>query len=258
MSFLKSAINQVGRDMGKVVSNQIFKDAHSTPYRNIRSSNNRQSRRVTTNVKPEFDRAIDFQTGHRPSTLIARIAGVYTVIKNEANFYISDGYLDTDESESLFQMMNRFNEKIDDICDILEIDEEANKKEINQLTKIVEKTNDLFRRILQISAEGCEMRKAELNEEAEMIKNVSFLKFVALNAIWMGKYAKTGQKDWFATILANLISLCLFPFVHVCMAIYGALTYSGANRKRKKLKEAYERMAELEGKRAETYLSIVG
>ncbi|GAA5221566.1 hypothetical protein [Membranihabitans marinus] len=35
MSFLQSAINQVGRDLGKVTSNIIFKDAHSTPIRSV-------------------------------------------------------------------------------------------------------------------------------------------------------------------------------------------------------------------------------
>ena len=65
MSFLKSAINQVGRDMGKVVSNQIFKDSHSTPYRRVGNSNvvvtqnsNYSSKKVS---KTEFDKAIEFQ-----------------------------------------------------------------------------------------------------------------------------------------------------------------------------------------------------
>ncbi len=258
MSFLKSAINQVGRDMGRVVSNQVFKDSHSTPYRRTgnSSSGQIQTTQRRANFKSEFDKAIDFQTGHRPSTLIAKISGVYTVLKNEANYYISDGYLDTEESDSLFTMMERFNQKVDDVCDVLEIDEESNKKEIDQLTKIVEKTNELFKQTLIVSAEGCENRKIELRQESEQIENLSFFKFVGLNTIWMGKYAKTGEKNWIATILANLFSLLLFPFVHICMAIYGALTYSGENAKRKKLKNAYERMAELEGKRAETYLNI--
>lgn len=31
--FVKSAVNQVGRDAGKVVSNNVYGDAHSTPHR---------------------------------------------------------------------------------------------------------------------------------------------------------------------------------------------------------------------------------
>lgn len=33
--FIRSAVNQVGRDTGKVVSNSIYGDAHSTPIRNV-------------------------------------------------------------------------------------------------------------------------------------------------------------------------------------------------------------------------------
>lgn len=59
-SFIKSAVNQVGRDAGKVVSNQVFKDAHSTPIRNVNSNinkhyvgnieNNKNVTRVKDNV----------------------------------------------------------------------------------------------------------------------------------------------------------------------------------------------------------------
>ena len=35
--FLSSTIRQVGRDTGKVISNQLFGDAHSTPVRHIKS-----------------------------------------------------------------------------------------------------------------------------------------------------------------------------------------------------------------------------
>lgn len=38
--FVRSAVNQVGRDAGKVVSNGIYGDSHSTPIRNV-SGNSR-------------------------------------------------------------------------------------------------------------------------------------------------------------------------------------------------------------------------
>lgn len=31
--FFRSAVNQVGRDGGKVISNEIYKGKHSTPYK---------------------------------------------------------------------------------------------------------------------------------------------------------------------------------------------------------------------------------
>lgn len=36
--FIRSAVNQVGRDAGRVVSNNIYGDAHSTPHRNVSAS----------------------------------------------------------------------------------------------------------------------------------------------------------------------------------------------------------------------------
>lgn len=33
--FVRSAVNQVGRDAGRVVSNNIYGDAHSIPHRNV-------------------------------------------------------------------------------------------------------------------------------------------------------------------------------------------------------------------------------
>lgn len=38
--FIRSAVNQVGRDAGRVVSNQVYGDAHSIPHRNV-SANSR-------------------------------------------------------------------------------------------------------------------------------------------------------------------------------------------------------------------------
>ena len=37
--FVRSAVNQVGRDGGKVISNRLYGDRHSTPIRNVSSQN---------------------------------------------------------------------------------------------------------------------------------------------------------------------------------------------------------------------------
>lgn len=41
--FVRSAVNQVGRDGGKVISNKVYKDRHSTPIRVVSSNNQPQS-----------------------------------------------------------------------------------------------------------------------------------------------------------------------------------------------------------------------
>ena len=36
--FVRSAVNQVGRDGGKVISNKLYGDAHSVPHRSVNGS----------------------------------------------------------------------------------------------------------------------------------------------------------------------------------------------------------------------------
>lgn len=44
--FVRSAVNQVGRDGGRVISNQIYGDAHSTPIRNAGGNQQQHSEQV--------------------------------------------------------------------------------------------------------------------------------------------------------------------------------------------------------------------
>lgn len=49
--FVRSAVNQVGRDGGRVVSNRLYGDAHSTPYRT--SANNSNEYTTFKEMSPE-------------------------------------------------------------------------------------------------------------------------------------------------------------------------------------------------------------
>lgn len=255
MSFLKSAINQVGRDMGRVVSNQIFNNSHSTLYRSATQNKGL----LYSNLKSNFDKAMDFQTGHRAITLIAKTSGVYTVIKNEARKFIADGYLDTTESSSLFEMMNKFNMKIDDVCDVLEIDEQSNKKEINQLVTIVEKTNVLFKKTLEISAKGCKERQSEYEIQACNTEKPKFWKYVGFHIIWMGNYSRGAEISIWKTVFANILDIITFTFTitRVFLLLKALFTFPTESKRLKTLKKTYLKLAELEGKRSDYYLSIV-
>ena len=52
--FVKSAVNQVGRDGGKVISNQVYSDSHATPIRGVRSGSRFQQPATLPNQVPEF------------------------------------------------------------------------------------------------------------------------------------------------------------------------------------------------------------
>ncbi len=254
-SFLKSAINQMGRDMGRAVSNQILKNAHSTPYRrtNYISSNNNYQ----INEKTEFEKNINFQNGLKPITLIEKISVAYIALKNEANYFISDGYLDMNESDRLFSMMQKFNDKIENICEILELNEIANKNELEQLVKISEKSKELFFKTLKVAEQGCIAKENELKLNFEKIESIDFFRFVGLHTIWMGKYATSGENHIFKTIIANLLSLPVFPILHIAAFLYGYYNYNIENSKRNNLKKSYIKMAEIEIDRAKLYKSIL-
>jgi hypothetical protein len=52
--FIRSAVNQVGRDGGKVISNNVYGDKHTTP---IRNTNNQIQNFITENNSQTIDRA---------------------------------------------------------------------------------------------------------------------------------------------------------------------------------------------------------
>lgn len=54
--FVRSAVNQVGRDGGKVISNSIYGNAHSTPIRGIGKNTHNQFFDESTNevISPEW------------------------------------------------------------------------------------------------------------------------------------------------------------------------------------------------------------
>ena len=53
-SFIRSAVNQIGRDAGKVVSNQVYGDAHSTPHRVVGNKKIIDNEYIDTIAKSEF------------------------------------------------------------------------------------------------------------------------------------------------------------------------------------------------------------
>lgn len=260
MSFLKSAINQVGRDLGKVVSNQIFKDSHSSPYRrvgnNVTKNQSLGSKKVE---KTEFEKAINFSLGFKPKTLMTKVAAAHSILKSTLNKYVSDGYLDTDESSRMFEMVSQFNSKIDEVCDVLELDKQSNKNELELLDVIVKKTVEHIKEILLLSAEGCKKKSAENMLKSESIKSPSLVKYVGFHMIWMGKYARGEKKSLTNTILANIADILTFtfPVTRSYLLVNSLYTYWGKYNEIKKRIDLYKLLSDTETKRASAYLGYL-
>lgn len=269
MGFLQSAINQVGRDMGRVASNAIFKDRHSIPIRRAKSfhsshSSSRQ-RPVRAKAQPiqqvqdEFERAIDFKTGYRPTTLISKLGGAFVVIKNEARAFVDDGYLDVEESQQLFRMMKQFSNKCSDVEDVVGFTEDEDSKTYKQLEKIHNSTKEVFVEVLEISAKACLLRAIEYEKAAKEMKTISFSRYVGLHLIWMPNYAKGGEKNVNKAIIANILDVITLAFIFTrpVLLIIGLLTYSGQKRKTQEAINGYKELAEQERERAKAYQDFV-
>lgn len=256
MSFIDSAINQIGRDLGRVVSNKIFKDAHATPHRIVGTHSRRVSRSTPKETKSEFESAINFQTSYKGDALIRKLVGAYSIIKNETNNFLADGYLDENESRELFSMMKLFSDKTEDINEILNLDQEANAKQIEQLHEIFYKLSDLFRESLEIASIGCVESKGRWEIIAEGVEKITFTKFVALNGIFMRNYALTGERKTGAIICANIASMFMLFIPNLLMLVYGALSFNQYKNEAEESISYFYTLAKGEDERAVLYRKL--
>ncbi len=166
MSFLKSAINQVGRDLGKVISNQIFKDAHSKPIRVVRSGDGGSGSAPKGRVlKSEFEKSIGFQLSFRPNTLVSKMAASYFELKNEVESFYHNGFLSMEELHQLVLLFNTYNKKASNINELLELDEEKNIDEIERLAVLVEKNKVLFIETIEFGINAIQDSLNDLEKE---------------------------------------------------------------------------------------------
>ncbi len=279
MGFLQSAINQVGRDLGRVASNAVFKDRHAIPIRRAKSyssssSNQRPAQpkaQPIQQVKDDFEKAIDFKTGYKPSTLVSKLGGAFVVIKNEARGFVEDGYLDKEESEQLFDMMKNFIDKCGDIEDVISFTENEDAKEYKQLESIMNSMREVFVEVLEVSAKACKKQAVEYEKEGEALKPTNFFRYVGLHLIWMPRYAKGGEMKIGKTILANaldffgsFIVMGIFETGLAYFLIRGILLLTGLGnyyftelKNTKEAKEDFKILAKQERNRAKAYEALI-
>jgi len=267
MGFLQSAINQVGRDLGRVASNAVFKDRHAIPIRRAKSyysssSNQRPAQpkaQPIQQVKDDFEKAINFKTGYKPSTLISKLGGAFVVIKNEARAFVEDGYLDRDESEQLFDMMKQFVDKCSDVEDVISFTEDGDAKEYKQLESITLSTREVFVEVLKISSKACKNQAINYESEGEELTPISFFRYVGLHLIWMPRYAKGGEKNVGKAVLANVLDVITltFPITRSVLLLTGLVTYPSELKKTKQAKDDFRILAKQERNRAKAYEALI-
>ena len=278
MGFLQSAINQVGRDLGRVASNAVFKDSHAIPIRRAKSYNSSTSNQRPAQpkaqpiqqVKDDFEKAINFKTGYKPGTLVSKLGGAFIVIKNEARGFVEDGYLDKEESEQLFDMIKDFNEKCRDIEDVISFTEDKNAKEYKQLENIIISLREVFAEVLEVSAKACKKQAVEYEKEGEALKPTNFFRYVGLHLIWMPRYAKGGEMNIGKAVLANVLDVFgsfivmgifetgfAYFFIRGILLLTGLVTYPSEVKNTKQAKDDFTILAKQERNRAKAYEALI-
>ncbi len=273
MSFANAVIRQVGRDLGKVISNQLFKDSHSTPYRRVgnrRRTQNQQTTQVATQPKQTqteeltsaaFDKAIGFATTYTAPTMVRKLMGVYEVINNEIFKAKRDGFIDSEEAKLIFTMEQEFHHKAEIIADLLELDEAENEKHLEKLEKVVRLTSGLFHETLNLAIKGAEIEKQHYQKKQNKIQPIQFGNYIGLHFILMGTYAKTGKKQLWKTIVGNIVSLIILivfyvPLLNLVGLVQGLVTYAAEKSGRDAKRNLLQQEINLSESRKQLYLDV--
>ena len=113
--FIKSVVRQVGRDTGKVISNKVYKDAHSTPIRMVSSDTSPQFSGTRRKFRHDLDRVVN---GDLPSTK-AKAKKQIVALENAYEAFVK-GMTITD-LDTLLAFKNWSLKSIDFIDDVLKI-----------------------------------------------------------------------------------------------------------------------------------------
>jgi hypothetical protein len=104
MSFFNSVINQIGRDVGRTISNKVLKDAHATPIKIVGQSSNSNERRTNLTSITNQEKLINsIDLSQTPKTIIRKLGAVLIDFDATVNDYLLDGHISFKEEIELAQ-----------------------------------------------------------------------------------------------------------------------------------------------------------
>jgi len=107
MGIFNSIKNQIGRDIGKSISNVILKDTHATPIRMTGSSSSKR-KKISVDEYEKKIKLIDLS--QTPKTIIRKLGAVLVEFESDLKGYLSDGFIDFQEE---IQIAKRFYKILD-------------------------------------------------------------------------------------------------------------------------------------------------
>ncbi|WP_293299674.1 hypothetical protein [Pedobacter sp. UBA4863] len=183
MSFGKSFERELGKNTGKWVSNVIFGDGHSTPYRRVGSTQHREPRRTQAELRHELEiQRIATEERIRRN----QIAAENKRQKKEQNLLIDSAVLQNIDMISSIKVTNNSEQLVDLLSD-LSIQVKTNKwhgnneegKIRNKYNEaLLEKYNQAFLRLKSIDPNNAQIEYFEKN-----IKNFRKKRFLKKNQI---------------------------------------------------------------------------
>lgn len=217
--FVNSMVRQVGRDLGKVVSNQVFGNAHSTPIRHVNRIANTSSypshgtKSADRRRKTDFEKSLNFKMTYTPPTLLNKLAGALIELKNEARTLIEDGYLSSGETQYFLSLLKDFNDKIADVITALNLHNKTKPEDEERLLKIINESNDLVKDIASSGYDGC---LDEINTINNRISRINTDELANQNLLWAGAFVISLIAGFF--IMKGWV---LFP-----IALFGAMFWN--------------------------------
>ena len=244
-------INQVGRDAGKVVSNAVFKDKHSTPIRMIRNGNG------TTFVKSEpalertfvddMEKMLDFQMAHQTRTLVNKINGAFIFFRKQVNRVMEDEFVTAEEYFDIIEISNQLNAKIHDMHELYLMNKEEGI--IDALSTITKKKKELMTDFLLLAIDSFEDSIKTFEVSKIEMNSLKFGKWYLFSLIFCNGRLRNGfigQTAWFNTIIMNLAMLFFFPIGHLGIGtIYSLYTWYNERKSRKHDASVYVRKQEI-------------
>lgn len=102
MGFFNSVINQIGRDVGRSISNKVLKDAHARPIRVITSDT------VITEKKKQLleyqKQILKIDLTQTPKTIIRKLGALLVEFDTTVTSYLDDNHIDLQEEIELVKM----------------------------------------------------------------------------------------------------------------------------------------------------------
>lgn len=221
-AFLRAMVRQVGRDTGKVVSNQAFGDAHSTPIRMVRSADtSQQYSGKRRSYRHDLDRVVN---GDLPST-VGSAKKKLVELENAMEDFLGD-LMPISSAREIQVMKSWMYKSRDFIEDVLKIVDNPDVKKLAD--ELLESFDDIKN---QAKEKAAELEVPVHYESPSSIKNARAKTWVGLLAVFGGAVALALLTG--GDVLNKVVPfLALAILTGVVLIIMGAVEKSAVNTKR--------------------------